>query len=132
MCLANLSLKKMKKIIITTSWDDGHRLDLKLKNLLLKYNIPATFYVPISNKERDCMNSTQINEIARKFDIIWHVRKDDYISVRRFFFQCFYSVPGDLCFKKENLFFCCYPRMSIFYYSQCLFRFIPFIISQMD
>lgn len=35
----------MKKIIVTTSWDDGvEALDLKLANLLKKYELKGTFY----------------------------------------------------------------------------------------
>ena len=36
----------MSKLIVTTSWDDGSRLDLKLAELLEKYGISGTFYVP--------------------------------------------------------------------------------------
>jgi len=58
--------------IITTSWDDGHPLDLKLAELLNKYNVPATFYIPVDNIERECMNPQQIRELARNFDIGGH------------------------------------------------------------
>lgn len=60
------------KAIVTTSWDDGHPLDLKLAELLKKYDVPATFYVPIDNVERECMNPRQISEVARSFDIGGH------------------------------------------------------------
>lgn len=62
----------MDEAIVTTSWDDGHPLDLKLAELLKKYDIPATFYVPIDNVERECMSTSQINEVARSFDIGGH------------------------------------------------------------
>jgi len=39
---------EVKKAVITTSWDDGSIFDLKLKDLLKRYSIPATFYVPVS------------------------------------------------------------------------------------
>lgn len=32
-----------KQIIVTTSWDDGHKLDLKLAKLLEKHEIRGTF-----------------------------------------------------------------------------------------
>jgi len=35
----------MKSFIVTTSWDDGHKLDLKLASLLKKYNVKGTFYI---------------------------------------------------------------------------------------
>lgn len=36
----------MKKTIFTTSWDDGNKLDLKVLELLDKYNLKGTFYIP--------------------------------------------------------------------------------------
>jgi len=62
----------MDEAIITTSWDDGHPLDLKLAGLLKRSNIPATFYIPIDNMERECMNPQQIKEIAQSFDVGGH------------------------------------------------------------
>jgi peptidoglycan-N-acetylglucosamine deacetylase len=34
-----------KTVIVTTSWDDGHRKDLKVAELLKTRKLPATFYV---------------------------------------------------------------------------------------
>ena len=31
-------------LIVTTSWDDGHKCDLTLKKLLDKYGVKGTFY----------------------------------------------------------------------------------------
>lgn len=62
----------MDKAIVTTSWDDGHPLDLRLAELLQKYNVPATFYIPIENVERECMSPQQIRELAESFDIGGH------------------------------------------------------------
>jgi hypothetical protein len=62
----------MDKAIVTTSWDDGHPLDLKLAGLLKKYDVPATFYIPVDNIERECMSPQQIRELARSFDIGGH------------------------------------------------------------
>src|SRR4030042_2069858 len=62
----------MKEAIITTSWDDGNPLDLKLAELLKKYDVPATFYIPLSYEKRGCMTPQQIREIARNFDVGGH------------------------------------------------------------
>ena len=35
--------------IATTSWDDGHPFDLRVAELLAKYGLTGTFYVPITN-----------------------------------------------------------------------------------
>ena len=42
-------------MIVTTSWDDGYKLDLKLGQLLNRYNLKGTFYVAknIDNKLSD-------------------------------------------------------------------------------
>jgi peptidoglycan/xylan/chitin deacetylase (PgdA/CDA1 family) len=62
----------MDKVIITTSWDDGHPLDLKLAELLKKYDIPATFYISIDSSAGQSMNPQQIREIAQSFDVGSH------------------------------------------------------------
>ena len=62
----------MDKAIVTTSWDDGNPLDLKLADLLQKYDVPATFYIPISYAKRGCMNPPQIRRIAERFDVGGH------------------------------------------------------------
>ncbi len=41
----------MSKLILTTSWDDGHPLDEKLADLLDRHGVAATFYVPGRNQE---------------------------------------------------------------------------------
>jgi|YNPNPStandDraft_1061719.scaffolds.fasta_scaffold15481_3 peptidoglycan/xylan/chitin deacetylase (PgdA/CDA1 family) len=55
--------------IVTTSWDDGSVLDLKLAKLLDKYSLKATFYVPkhyLSQplSERDILNIAERQEIG--------------------------------------------------------------------
>lgn len=65
----------MNKIIITTSWDDGHKLDIKLSKLLSKYQIKGTFYISPFNREikKDLLltNSEVIN-LSRNFEIGAH------------------------------------------------------------
>lgn len=57
---------------VTTSWDDGHRLDLRLAELLDKYDIPATFYIPINYADKKCLTNQEIKQIAKKFDVGGH------------------------------------------------------------
>jgi hypothetical protein len=69
----------MNKIpIITTSWDDGHPLDERLAELLCKYGIQGTFYIPQINAEHEVMNAGQIVSLSQNFEIgghtIQHVR----------------------------------------------------------
>jgi peptidoglycan/xylan/chitin deacetylase (PgdA/CDA1 family) len=60
-----------KTTYITTSWDDGHPLDLRLAELLSKYDLPATFYIPLRNG-REVLSSAQIREISTSFEIGGH------------------------------------------------------------
>lgn len=64
-----------KKLIVTTSWDDGHILDIKLASLLKKYNIKGTFYVSPKNREfpkQKLLTSAQIIKLSKYFEIGAH------------------------------------------------------------
>ena len=61
-------------ITITTSWDDGHPLDLRLADLLSKYDLPATFYVPLAS-ERGVLNKAQLRQLAARFEIGAHTMR---------------------------------------------------------
>ncbi len=67
------------KAIVTTSWDDGSPYDLKLAEILTEHNIPATFYIPIENSERDVMTSNQIRQISQYYDIGGHTYHHSYL-----------------------------------------------------
>ena len=69
-----------KQIIITTSWDDGHALDIRLAELLDKYGIEATFYIPIQNAEHSVMPATTLKEIANRFEIGGHTVNHIYLN----------------------------------------------------
>jgi len=59
--------------IVTTSWDDGHPLDFRVAELLNKYDLPGTFYVPLENPERPVMTRSQIKQLAEAgFEIGGH------------------------------------------------------------
>lgn len=58
--------------IITTSWDDGHPLDFKLADLLDKYQLKATFYIPKKNAEHEVINEDQIRNLSQAFEIGGH------------------------------------------------------------
>ena len=57
---------------ITTSWDDGHPSDRKLGDLLGKYGLKGTFYVPQVNPGHRVMKESEITELARDFEIGGH------------------------------------------------------------
>lgn len=57
---------------ITTSWDDGHPSDRRLADLLGKYDLKGTFYVPRQNPENRVMKESEITDIAQHFEIGGH------------------------------------------------------------
>jgi Predicted xylanase/chitin deacetylase len=67
-------------MIITTSWDDGHPLDIKLLELLEKYNLKATFYIPLSNPENPVMDQSLIKDISTYQDIGGHTLNHLYLN----------------------------------------------------
>jgi len=65
----------MREAIVTTSWDDGHVLDLKLAELLKRYNIRGTFYISPKNREipsNHRLTDNQIVELSKDFEIGAH------------------------------------------------------------
>jgi peptidoglycan/xylan/chitin deacetylase (PgdA/CDA1 family) len=60
-------------IYFTSSWDDGSVYDIKLSELLLKYDQKATFFIPLTNIEkRDVINPKQIADLCKNFEIGAH------------------------------------------------------------
>ena len=60
-----------KATYITTSWDDGHPLDLHLADLLVKYALRGTFYVP-KTAEHGTLTPAQVAELGRTFEVGAH------------------------------------------------------------
>jgi peptidoglycan/xylan/chitin deacetylase (PgdA/CDA1 family) len=60
-----------KTLTLTTSWDDGHPLDLRIAELLTKHGLRGTFYVPLENS-RPTLTAPQIHELSRSFEIGAH------------------------------------------------------------
>ena len=61
--------------VVTTSWDDGHLLDLRLAELLLEYGLAATFYIAPNNREiptRSRLTDRHITELGTSFEIGAH------------------------------------------------------------
>ena len=57
--------------LVTTSWDDGHPLDLRIADLLGRYSLTGTFYIP-----RDggwpTMTAAEIRQLASQFEMGAH------------------------------------------------------------
>jgi peptidoglycan/xylan/chitin deacetylase (PgdA/CDA1 family) len=56
---------------ITTSWDDGHPLDLRIAELLAKHGLRGTFYVPLENT-RPTLAPVQIRDLSSAFEVGAH------------------------------------------------------------
>jgi peptidoglycan-N-acetylglucosamine deacetylase len=56
---------------ITTSWDDGHPIDLRVAELLTKYGIRGTFYVP-KTAEHGTMTAAHIRKLSPAFELGAH------------------------------------------------------------
>jgi len=52
---------------ITTSWDDGHPLDMRLAEILGAYGLPGTFYLPLANVAA-LLTHPQMRELGRHFE----------------------------------------------------------------
>jgi len=57
---------------ITVSVDDGSPQDLRSAELLQKYGLQATFYIPATNPEHAVMPPDHIRELSRRFEIGSH------------------------------------------------------------
>ena len=56
---------------MTTSWDDGHPLDMRIAEMLAKHGLTGTFYAPRS-AETEVMPMAQLKELSRSFEIGAH------------------------------------------------------------
>jgi len=67
-------------IYFTSSWDDGSIYDLKLAELLQRYNQKATLYIPIENIEnRAVVTADQIKDLSGQFEIGAHTVHHKYL-----------------------------------------------------
>ena len=57
---------------VTISVDDGHPTDLHTQDLLEKYGLKATFYIPAANRERPVMSRSEIQQLGKRFEIGGH------------------------------------------------------------
>lgn len=95
----------MNKVIVTTSWDDGHKLDLKVFKLLKKYALNGTFYIAPENREfdkSDLLKSEDITEIAKYYEIGAHTLTHPLLpdDLPTFIFK--YLVKAMKLIQKEN------------------------------
>jgi peptidoglycan-N-acetylglucosamine deacetylase len=58
--------------LLTISVDDGHVSDLWTAELLWKFGLKATFYIPRTNPERAVITQRQLQELAKNFEVGGH------------------------------------------------------------
>src|SRR5690349_264179 len=66
---------RVKSVVLTTSWDDGHRSDLRLARMLSEYGLKATFYISPQNHEfagSDLLTPQEIRDLSCDFEIGAH------------------------------------------------------------
>lgn len=74
--------KPHEDLLVTTSWDDGQKTDLKLAKLLTKYGIKGTFYVTASRYDPLPLEREDIVEISREHEIGAHtINHVDLVSI---------------------------------------------------
>jgi peptidoglycan/xylan/chitin deacetylase (PgdA/CDA1 family) len=59
------------KAYITTSWDDGHTLDFRIAEMLGKYGLRGTFYIP-RHASTGVMTEANVRELSARFEIGAH------------------------------------------------------------
>jgi peptidoglycan-N-acetylglucosamine deacetylase len=65
----------MKPAVLTTSWDDGHRCDVRLARMLKEHGLKATFYVAPENQEfakQDLLPLPEVRDLSQDFEIGAH------------------------------------------------------------
>lgn len=67
------------KAVITTSWDDGHVLDLRVAERLAKHGLPGTFYV-LPSANRSTLNDAQLRSLSSQFELGAHTLDHTYLT----------------------------------------------------
>ena len=98
---------------LTVSVDDGSVNDMHSADLLEKYGLKATFYIPATNAERQVLRSDQIRELSARFEIGGHTYS--HVALRKLSFEQMHTelVAGknwveDVTGQPTHSF--CYPR----------------------
>jgi glycosyltransferase involved in cell wall biosynthesis len=76
-------MSSTKPLLVTASWDDGHKLDLRLAALLKKYGVKATFYISPEDREFPAdqrLTDADIRAIAKDFEIGAHTLTHPHLA----------------------------------------------------
>lgn len=72
----------MRNVIVTTSWDDGHPQDAEVAELLERYNLPGTFYIPLDNgvEGKPVMTKESVKQLSKCFEIGGHTFRHRHLT----------------------------------------------------
>jgi len=66
-------MNALAQSIVTTSWDDGHPLDLRVACVLARHGLRGTFYVPLRAVSGRLLSTAELNELrAMRMEIGSH------------------------------------------------------------
>lgn len=85
-------------MIITTSWDDGSPLDVRLCSILKQNRIEGTIYAPVMNAEIEVMNAGSLKELSRDFEIGGHTYNHTVLTLANK-----EKIDEELCKSKEQI-----------------------------
>src|SRR5438270_8257802 len=60
-----------REAFITTSWDDGHPSDVRMAELLARYGLRGTFYIP-RTAGMDMLSAAALRDLAGSFEVGGH------------------------------------------------------------
>lgn len=67
-------------VVFTSSWDDGHPLDLRLAELLQRHAFPGTFYLPMRNASGlPVLSAPDMRRLAEMAEVGSHTRDHCYL-----------------------------------------------------
>lgn len=70
-----------RRMIFTTSWDDGYAPDLRMGKLLLEYGAKGTFYIsPMGQHGKEMLSLEQIKELAGQHEIGAHTMTHPHLT----------------------------------------------------
>jgi hypothetical protein len=67
------------KAIFTTSWDDGHPLDFRIAEMLARFGLRGTFYIP-RHIDSGVMSEAQMRELSQSFEIGAHTLNHVFLT----------------------------------------------------
>jgi peptidoglycan-N-acetylglucosamine deacetylase len=78
-----VSDQRDRRLLVTTSWDDGHELDTKMAALLADHGCRGTFYVSPRSREippRNRLSDSSLRDLSSRFEIGCHTLTHPHLT----------------------------------------------------